>query len=225
MLVTVLILAGCEDEMPDYYDSRSYALRDFEAVELGDALQVEIIQNDEYSVVARGETPDIEDLELRVEDGVLTGNYRHGSRNHKRTNVTIFMPRLKAVTMEAATDTKISGFSVAEDLFLLRLSGASTARVVANFEVLEARIDGASRLILRGEGDVLDVVVGGASGLDGKDFNVSSATLEVDGASEALVTVYDQLKGSVQGSSLLRYYGSPGTVDVYVATGSRMSRL
>ena len=225
MLVTLVSLVGCEDEMPDYYDSKSYDLEDFNAVELGDALQIEIIQADQFSVVASGETEDLEDLELRVENGVLKGKYRQGSNSHKRTKVVISMPQLRGAVLEAATDTKITGFSEPEDTFFLRLSGASAAVVEGNYEVLEARIEGASELNLKGEGDVLDAVIGGASRLNAGGFAVNVTSIDVGGASEATISVHDLLEGSVQGSSRLRYQGNPEVIDVFVANDSRMSRL
>ena len=225
LLVSTAFLAGCDNEMPDYYDSRTYDLKNFDAVELGDALQIEIVQSNNFSVVASGETPDLEDLELRVENGVLLGNYRHGSRSHKRTRLVIFMPQLSAAVLEAATDTKVIGFTAPQDMLFLRISGASTARVDGNFGVLEARMDGASDLILTGESDVLDVVVGGASHLKAAEFITTAATIEVGGASEAFVSVRDRLEGSVQGNSFLRYHGNPQILDVYVASDSRMGRF
>lgn len=224
LFVVAASLVSCDDEMPDYYDSRSYDLQGFDAVELGDALQVEIIKANTFSVVAKGETPDLDDLQLRVEGGVLTGNYRYGSRNHKRTMVVIYMPHLADLRMGAATDTKVIGFRNPQEMFFLRLSGASAATIEMNAALTEVRIDGASEAVLRGEGAILDGIICGASRLNARDFSVPAALIDVGGASEALVYVREQLEGSVQGSSMLRYKGNPEYFDVYVASDSRLTR-
>lgn len=225
LIVSSSLLVGCDDEMPDYYDSRAYELHNFDAVALGNALQVEIIQGAQFSVVAKGETPDLEDLELRVENGVLTGGYRHGGRSHKRTQVVIFMPQLTSVIMESATDAKMIGFDFQQEDFFLQASGASTVEVDANSKFLEARVEGASELILKGEADVLEAHVGGASHLKASGFSAIAVAVEVGGASDATVTVLEELEGRVEGNSLLRYHGNPKLLDVYVASDSRMNRF
>ena len=225
VLFSLFLLVGCEDEMPDYYDSRTYDLEDFNAVELGDALQIEILQGARFSVVAKGETDDLNDLELRVENGVLTGHYRNGSNSHKRSRLVIFMPELSAASFEAATTARIAGFNAPETTLLLQVSGASTALVEANYETLEVRVEGASELALRGHADAMNAVVGGASRLFARDLTAAAVSVNVGGASEATISVTDELAGSVQGNSLLRYNGDPEVLDVFVASDSRMSRL
>ena len=225
MLLMAFFLVGCDDEMPDYYASKSYDLENFNAVELGDALQVRILRGTRFSVVARGEQPDLDDLELRVEDGVLTGNYRNGSASHKRTKLEISMPQIYSAVFEAATDASISGFTAPGSPFFLKASGASAILMSGNFEELELRVEGASEIALKGQVDVMDAVVSGASRLYARELTASEASVDIGGASEADLYVTGRLEGSVQGSSLLRYLGDPEVLDVFVANDSRIIKF
>lgn len=225
MLLIALFLMGCDDEMPDYYASRSYDLENFNAVELGDALQVRIVRGTRFSVVARGEQPDLDDLELRVEDGVLTGNYRNGSGSHKRTKLEISMPQINSAIFEAASDASISGFTDPGSPFFLKASGASAVFMAGNFEELEVNVEGASEIALKGEADVLDVAVGGASRFYARELTANTSSIRVDGASEADLYVTERLEGSVQGGSLLRYHGDPEVLDVFVSNESRIIKF
>ncbi len=218
-----LLFTACDDGMPDYYNQRDYELQNFTGVNLGDALEVEIVKADEFKVIAKGEDKDINDLELRVEAGILTGNYRPGSRNHKRTQVQIYLPELEKADMHSATTTTIKGFFNEDDSLKLKVSSASKVTMDSELKFLELELSAASKAILSGEVKTMQTEVSGASELKAGNFSAGSCRAEVKGTSKATVKVTDHLTAKVNGASELKYTGSPDYIEKEVTSDSRIS--
>ncbi len=219
-----MLLSGCEDDMPAYYEEKEFALDGFNSLNLGSAFQVEITYGDEFLVVAKGESQDLEDLELVVANNTLSGSYRHGSRSHKRTLVQVYMPVLRTANLHSATNAVIKGFSAEEDSLRLLVSGAAKLATDAEWRYIEFEVNGASELVLEGKASAIKGAVNGASNLQAADLFPSTCDIAVSGASEATVGVRDLLSGSVNGNSQLQYRGSP-VLDVEVAADSRIKKL
>lgn len=219
---SLLVFFSCEDSLPDYYLEKEYNLTNFDQVKLGDAFQIEIVQAEEFKVIAKGEERDLNDLILVVEGNLLTGRYRQGSRNHKRTMIQIHLPELKSFEVHSASFTKISGFHDAEKDLTLKVSGAAEAHFTGNARNLVVYVHGASLLSLTGEAENLSAEVHGASELRAKSLKTKSAQIQVHSGSHANVEVQDSITGGVRGGSSFIYYGSPDSVEVSVETGSSM---
>lgn len=131
--IGVIIVVGCEDEMPDYYADRVFEVDHFEGVSLGDAFQIEISQEAEYAVIAKGESKDLEDLRLTVVNGVLVGSYRPGSRNHKRTLIQIQTPILQSAYFHSASSSQIYGFTDSTGNLEMKVSGASRVNTTSTW--------------------------------------------------------------------------------------------
>lgn len=223
MMLVSMTFYSCEDGMPDYYHEKEYpSLTGFTGVELGDALQVEIRRADAFSVVAKGEDKDLNDLELWVENNSLRGKYREGSRSHKRTLVLVYMPELKKTNMHSATNTKIIGFPAGQELLHLIVSGASEVELENSWNELSIEISGASKAILHGYGTTVTANVSGSSELNAEGFTTENGHMEVNGKSTARVRIGETLTGSVNGDSKLIYWGNPTEVQVAVASDSEM---
>lgn len=216
-----LILVSCEDSLPDYYTEKEFELQNFNRIELGDAFQIEIMKADEFMVIAKGEDSDLNDLILRVEDHSLTGQYREGSRSHKRTLIQVYLPELTEVEVHAASTTKISGFDSEEDLSL-KISGASETYFTGSVKNLEVTLDGASLLSLNGESEDFSADVFGASEMNARSFIANTAQVKVHSHSHANLSVLSSLSGELHSGSSLIYYGSPAQVEVNVETGSSL---
>lgn len=223
VVVAVLILAACEDNMPGYYHEKEYELDDFTGVSFGDALQVKIIQAEEFKVTAKGEDQDLIDLELRVENKMLTGNYRRSGKNRKRTLVEVYLPDLKKAHMHSATTTTIRGFNSEEDSLELTASAASVVSMESSWKYLEVETGGASEVTLTGQVSQVKAGVSGNSELKALGLESDHYYIEVNGSSKARVNVLEVLKGEVNGKSELSYAGNPSTVEVQVEGDSKLN--
>lgn len=213
---------SCDDSLPDTYLEKEYPLADFKQIKLGEAFQIEIGKAEDFSVIAKGEQKDLDDLILVVEGDQLSGHYREGSRNHKRTLLQIFLPELTGVDLHAASSTRISGFDASDNSISIKVSGASEAKFIGKSKNLAVEVDGASLLTLTGEADNITAEVRGASELRAKSFKVKIAQMQVHSHSHANIDVANSLSGGVHGGSSLLYYGNPSLLEVSVETGSSL---
>ena len=87
---------------------------------------------------------------------------------------------------------------------------------------LKLESNGASDISLNGSVTNLEVNLSGASKLNAKSFQTQTATLSLDGASYADVTVTDTLNASISGAGLLTYSGNPKSVEKNISGAGRI---
>ncbi len=210
LIVLSLIIASCdrEDPGPLQKTRESYSIVDFDRLEMGNALQIEVEQANTFSVEARGDRRNIEDLDVYKRGSTLIIEFDDNGERHHDTYVYITMPTLESVNFSGASVSKIRGFDSDEDLDLY-LSGASVSQLDGLFREVNAVISGASKLLLFGNGDELNAEVSGASSLKAFDYPVRESTLNVSGASEVKVSVSDELSVKAGGASSILYRGNP----------------
>src|SRR5260221_4845055 len=100
----------------------------------------------------------------------------------------------------------------------VRLTGAIsfTASKLSGHE-LKLESNGASSISVDGSVTNLEATMSGASKLDAKSLQTQTATVSLNGASYADVTVTDTLNASISGTGLLTYSGNPKSVEKTVS--------
>ncbi len=105
----------------------------------------------------------------------------------------------------------------------VRLTGAIsfTASKLSGHE-LKLESNGASSISVDGSVTNLEATMSGASKLDAKSLQTQTATVSLNGASYADVTVTDTLNASISGTGLLTYSGNPKSVEKNVSGVGRI---
>jgi len=153
----------------------------------------------------------------------------------------IAMPTLNKLRLSGATRSIVRGFSSQEG-FDVNLSGASRLDIdmetgEAKFEVsgasrvsgsmkvgdAEFTLSGASRAELIGSASNVVLSAWGASRLDLANFALNDMSVELKGASRAMINVNGKLDLDMSGASRLNYIGNPTLRDVNVSGASRLS--
>jgi hypothetical protein len=191
-VLIMMSLTACfdrEDPGPLQEEERNYTAADFNRIEMGDAFTVKVEQGTVFSVKAKGDRRNLDDLEVNTNGSTLRLKY-NDSRNHKHTTyVTITMPLLEGVSFAGAVTAEITGFE-SEGQFDVNLSGASDLHV-------------------SGKISVLDATISGASGLHAFGLETETAIIDASGASTAKVLVTKQLNAKASGASDIIYRGDP----------------
>lgn len=224
LVVLSLIIASCdrEDPGPLQKTHESYAIVDFDRLEMGSALQIEVEQANSFSIEARGDKRNIDDLDVYKRGSTLIIEFDDNGERHHDTYIYITMPTLESANFSGASVSKIRGFNSDEDLDFY-LSGASVSQLDALFREVNTVVSGASKLILFGNGDELNAEVSGASSLKAFDYPVREATLSISGASEVKVSITDELNVTAGGASSVLYRGNP-SVTSNTSGGSSVGR-
>jgi hypothetical protein len=200
-----IIQQGVEPRNPD---DKTYDLRNFDKLEMGNAFHINVKQGADFKIKANGDSRDIDDLIVKVTSGELKIYYSKWRIRRYRMEIDIEMPIIREIDFSGASTSYIQGFDNIDELEI-DLSGASKATLSANARFYEIDLSGASELDLEGNGKEMEVDLSGASKLNAFDTLVDKATLDVSGASSGRINVKETLNVRASGASKVRYRGNP----------------
>jgi hypothetical protein len=191
--------------------TRTYDIIDFDGIQVETAFNIAITQGDTYAVSVTVDEDVIDRLVVEKEGSTLKIGFTPGLITTHTLQAEITMPQLGGLQLSGASTAALSGFSGGM-AFRGQLSGASrlTGDMSAARTVLD--LSGASQATLRGESDTLDAKASGASKLNLGELTVRSATIELSGASSALIHATEEIDATASGASTVTYIGNPPSV-------------
>jgi uncharacterized protein YdeI (BOF family) len=241
LVATVAVFTGCVrvdmSEKNGPITTQTYDYSGFTGIEIGSAMQLEVIPSASYNVTITAGKNIIDDIRVSMSGDVLkieTDGWHFSWWWRSGPKVTVNMPELKSLDLSGATNTNAVGFKSAND-FRLKISGASeinmdmetgyftteisgassvNGRLTADGSNVE--LSGASKINLTGAGGDLKLHGSGASQAFFSYYTVNNADVELSGASSGDLDVQGRLDVDLSGASHLRYSGNPamGTIDV-----------
>lgn len=183
---------------------KQFSARDFDRVEVGGAYAIEIREGKEFAVSADGEREEVDELEVRVRNGVLSiqrpNSYDFFNPRTKRLGLIITMPKLVGIDLSGANKTRITGFRDLDNL-AVDLSGATNSEIEVVVDRLKLEASGASKVVLKGKSRSVDISLSGACKLDATKMDISEANVEASGASRAEFGKVDNLRKDTSGAS------------------------
>lgn len=219
-----LVLTSCYTEDPGDLQpmEKTYELSDFDRLEMGDDFVIRVERGTFFSVSARGDERNINDLEVRKEGSTLIIRFDDNNNRKHDTYIDIVMPELHEINFSGASNSVVTGFDH-DGVFKISLSGASVSQLELDGAVTDISLSGASTITLTGSTTELSATVSGASVLRAFSFPVDEAYVNASGASSVRVTVADKLNAVASGASSILYRGSP-SVTSNVSGGSSVDQ-
>ncbi|MCB0499729.1 MAG: DUF2807 domain-containing protein [Cyclobacteriaceae bacterium] len=208
ILALIVGLGSCtlrEDPGPIQYQEQPFVIADFDRLDIGDAMFVTVTRGNLFSVLARGDRRNLDDLEVYKAGNTLVAKFGKDRNRKHTTYITITLPSLVAADFYGATTAYVSGF--VEDQFLLNLSGASFGQVDMEAQVCRANLSGASNLTMAGASNSFTVDLSGASLLKAYNMEVEDLNVKASGASHAYVKAGKTLVAEASGASSILYRG------------------
>ncbi len=225
LAVLLFLVSACSRDYDlDPYEevTDTFAAADFDRLDVGGTLRLNVRPGSFFRVVAHGDRRDLNDLRVERSGGTLFIGYRTPRANRYETQLDITMPYLRAARITGASTGQIGNFNTLDELDL-DLSGASQLTFAGTADLLYADLAGASELFLEGSAYELSVGLTGASYLDAFDFSVQEAIVEAGGASQALVRASRTLAVRAAGASSVRFRGNP-VLTTQLSGGSTVRR-
>jgi len=108
------------------------------------------------------------------------------------------------------------------DMLELNISGASKFDGKLNVSKLEAELDGNSYLEIEGNSNNFSLDLDGSSHMRGYDFETLRLDADFDGASDAKMTVQEEINVTVDGVSTLYYKGDAYIMTQHISGASRI---
>ncbi|MFD1140117.1 head GIN domain-containing protein [Larkinella insperata] len=237
LTVSAALLTSCnrEDVGPLQDGQQTFALTGFDRLEMGSGFDVNVQPGASFSVVAKGDQRNLDDLEVVVRNGTLSAEYRTHRNRKFSTTFTITMPALRGAKFSGGVHSTIKGFANAASLDI-DLSGGTHG----SFEVLASRtnvtVSGGSKLDLKtpqvttnddtvaGRIDQLVIDASGASNVQAFNYAAYEVNVKASGTSHAEITANQSLVADASGASKIRYRGNPAKVNQNASGASKIER-
>jgi hypothetical protein len=204
--------------------------RNFHAIQLSSAFDVYITQGNEESVaVSASETKYKEQIEVKVDDGVLKIGLKKDSWMKKlntgkmKLRAYISFKHIDKLDVSGACDVTITG-KIKEDNLKLMVSGASDIKGEFETQKLDLNLSGASDVTVNGSTSKLNIEASGASSFKGYEFKTDFCDVDISGASSVKITVNKELSAKASGASDVRYQGDGLIRDIKTSGASSVSR-
>ena len=169
-------------------ESRTLDLKEFTAIDVGGAFDLDITLGDEQKVIMTIDDNLWDNLEVDVSGGTLEIGWDKSCSPEGECRVEIVVRKLEEVGIHGAAEVEIRGFH--GDSFSFDVSGAA-----------ELEMDGTV--------DKLDINVSGAGEIDTRELKAKAVEISVSGAGEAKVYASESFEGRVSGVGSIDYWGDP----------------
>ncbi len=181
----------------------------FNQVHVSGSMEVKLHQSDTYFLQVDAEEKYHDEITMDVRNGVLTlENKSKRSAPNKKIHASVGLPHLAAV--KAGGAVKIIGEGTFRGDFLrIDAGGATSVKLLIDYEEVESKISGASRLTLDGTAGKHSSEISGASKLEAKGLKTGAAYITASGASKAHVFALDYLETKTSGSAKIQVDKKP----------------
>jgi hypothetical protein len=234
-LIAILIIAGLAggctiNYREDKMETKNYDITGFTRIEAGGAIKINIERAANFQVTVAAD--DIDHITVEKSGDTLFIK-RQGiewfTPFHHRPVATIYLPVLTGLNIYGASEGNVNNFDTGADLEItasgathvrvgnvtagkvtLKIYGASslTGDIKAQHEV-KFEASGASKIELSGAATDARLSVYGASKAELGNYPLQNASLEISGASNAIVNLNGKLDANVSGASHLYWSGTP----------------
>jgi hypothetical protein len=237
---------GC-DVVPGSGVTQTFELNyaNFTRLEISAGFDMEITQADSFFVSVTIDKALYEYLNIAQRGDTLHIGLKPNNTYAASQRVGIIrLPDIRRLDLSGGAKADVTGFTMTHDMDFelsgastlvlnpmqagdtsFTLSGASTA--TGNIRINNCRlgVSGASKLTLTGTAKDIKVSAAGASTVTLKDFPVTTAGIELSGASRAAVTVSDVMDVKLSGASDLEYSGNPKMGGIDISGGSKFNQV
>jgi hypothetical protein len=190
---------------------KTLTVSDFHGIEVEGAMDVELTQSAERSVVVEAQANIADLVTTEVKNGVWHLGTKEGYTTSKNFVVRVSVPSIDMIAMEGSGDLKGHGtFKMSE----LALSTAGSGNISIDVEAgnVNTAVSGSGDVKLGGSCTKLKVSVAGSGDVNAKGLRSATASVSVAGSGDVAVNTSEELNASIAGSGDVTYEGSPSRV-------------
>lgn len=196
----------------------------FHAIEVHAALSVRFMPGEQTTLAIRGDDNILPLVITTVRGGVLVAELTPNKniQTSDPIEITVTSPAVSSLSAHGAS--RIEATLTAQPETAIEAHGASKIAVTGiDSESLSLVASGASRIRLEGKATSADLEASGASNVNADALSVSTARVDLSGASRATLNAATAVEGNASGASAIVLTGKPGQVQVRTSGASRVS--
>ena len=194
--------------------SSTFALEDFDEIDLQGGFNVMLIQGGDLKAVLEPDENLMELLDVEVRGKTL---YYSSTRDvvlkPTKMNLTITYPALRGITVGWACKIESENVIQSDDL-TFDISGAAEIDLAIVAEVLRTDLAGAGSINFEGKVHEHYIDLAGASSLEAKDLVTEVTEIDLSGAGSATIHATQKLRASLSGVGSIKYYGNPADTQI-----------
>lgn len=226
-----ILLNACDEidhvRPSDNITTQEYSFSDYGRIETESAFTVYVNFSDTEERIEIEANDNLHDhIEVKKESGTLFIGFRNNVGINGPATLNAYITT-KQVTGYSASGA--SRFFVEQDIndesASIFLSGASMFTGDLNVDHLTVEMSGASIADITGSANEADLRGSGASNFGGYDFSTDYLNIHFSGASNAALTVTDEMDVTASGASVIRYKGSAVIHSQNISGGSQLIHM
>jgi hypothetical protein len=212
LVVPVIILACMSAPPPaDAQQRESRALAGFDAIEVGDHVDLFVRRGDGFVVEVEAPEGRAAKVLTEVVDGTLQIGREESFDWGELGSVHITLPVLVSLVASSTSDVTTEGTFASDNLRIVA-SGSTNVTIDVAVGALDVEATDASDLRLSGSARSARVQSSGRSGLNASRLTTDEADIETSGVSHTSIAVRQKLVADASGGSSISYGGEPGSV-------------
>jgi len=187
-------------------ENAKYSTDYFSSVYVQNMANITLVNADSCYIIVTTKDFNPDKFSYEVKDEVLYFDIK-GVKNLS-LDLEIASPYFKSIKMDGASDLKSESRIEGGELHL-ELSGASNVVLDLDYNILTARLSGASDAIISGFADSIYINTSGASDFNSFDAKTLYASVKASGASDVKINPDSTVVADITGTSSLRYKNNP----------------
>lgn len=180
----------------------------FNKVYVSGAMEVNLQQSDTWYLQVDAAEAQPNDVKMDVSNGVLKLENNSRGAAGRGVRATVGLPELSALKAQGAVKITNEG-TFQGDFIRIDASGATAVKLLIEYDEVESKLSGASRLELEGKARKHTSVISGASKLHAKGLKTDAVYVSASGASKAHVFALDYLETKTSGSAKIQVDKEP----------------
>jgi len=237
IIAAVLYMAADKEEAyegPYVSAEEHYEAGDFSKINLNIRSSQAVVRVGEpYSIEIKADPEDLKNIELMVEDGIMTIKKKKrswGGWHGGNPEVAISLPYLERFSVNGSSDAKITG--IESEKFFGEVNGAGDLSFEGKSGFLFAAINGSgdlrshkfdadqAQVQINGSGDIvlkgacrhMDVKVNGSGDVNARNFKCEDVDVGIHGFSDLSIFASSSVEANVSGNGEIQVYGNPAKV-------------
>lgn len=227
-ITLAILLAGCSRAGSSMNGSgniidQNLKVKDFNSINIKGPFVLEIFHSDSYQVTLSTDDNLISRLQISLERRTLKVRIEAPATFFPTSlKIRIGMPEITSLNLSDGVKASLSGFKSISD-FTLFLSGDCVLKGDMEAIITRFHLAKSSQVILTGSSMRLELECSDSK-LDLENFNLITAQVKLEDASEAILNVSGRFDVDLSGASKIFYMGNPLISNTRITGGSSMIR-
>jgi hypothetical protein len=194
----------------------------FESVSVSNAIEVEIIQDDQTEILVETDDNIQNSILTKIENGTLIISRKKGSyTSSKPQKITVKMPIITELTASSASSIKTRDTLKGENIYL-NCSSAAKIEALLAYDHIKVNSSSASKIELKGIALDFNAEASSASKIDAEDLLTNDVIAKSSSAAKIAVHPIVSLKAKATSGSKIEYNNTPKSIEKETNSGGNI---